>query len=105
MTQFRKGDIVTIKCVVQSYFRDNDLRVLHPDGYTDIFITADKVTTIRHALEVGDLVLNTGLDGQISGSVRAVYDNVVWIENINGFYTWDVEDCVRVEREKAQVVA
>lgn len=105
MRQFRKGDIVTIECVVLSQFSDDDLKIRHPDGYTDIFIDVENVTLIRHVLEADDLVINTALDGMREARVLAVHDTVVWVEDITGFSTWRVQDCRRILREEAQVAA
>jgi len=104
--QFRKGDIVTIECVVESQFSDDDLKLRHPNGYSEIYVEIGNVNIIRHAIQVGDRVKNTHLLDIEVGHVLSIAGNRAWIECDGGvFTTWFINHCKRVEPLEAEVAA
>ncbi|MCM0751998.1 hypothetical protein DEA98_14095 [Brucella pseudogrignonensis] len=106
MRQFRKGDIVTIECVVESQFSDDDLKLRHPNGYSEIYVEIGNVNIVRHAIKVGDRVKNTELTFIAMGIVLSVSGDRAWVECEDGtFSTWFVKHCNRVEPLVAQVAA
>jgi len=104
--QFRKGDIVTIECVVESQFTDTEMRVRPVDDHSDIYVKIDQVKVVRQAIEVGDFVRNTETSTYNKGTVHAVHDGLAWVELTSGSYnTWDINYCRRLEPVEAQVAA
>nr|DAE48925.1 MAG TPA: RapA N-terminal Tudor like domain 1 [Caudoviricetes sp.] len=98
MRQFRKGDIVTIECVVESQFADDNLRVRPVEASTDIYVTHDQVKIVRQVLKAGDRVTNTELPGIAIGTVLSIAGDRAWVECDDGiFTTWFIRNCCRAE--------
>ncbi|MGW6779000.1 hypothetical protein ACWF50_13265 [Brucella pseudogrignonensis] len=106
MTRFRKGDVVSIECVVQYQYSETELSILQPNGYSAILIDTDKVTLVRNDIQVGDLIKNSSVPGEPEGRVLAIQGDYAWLETSCGDYsTWKITRCERVETSLAQVAA
>jgi hypothetical protein len=98
MTEFRKGDIVTLRGRVEYVFsgEDGDSNVtVKVDGhYGQLYISPGQVTLVHHVFEIGDRVRSVrGADGRRlhggPGQVRAVSGDFAWIEDdkVGAHYT------------------
>lgn len=98
MTKFRKGDVVSIECVVQYQYSETELSILQPNGYSAILIDTDKVTLVRNEIQVGDLIKNAGTPGEPMGRVLAIQGDYAWIETDNNIMaTWALSICRRAD--------
>ncbi len=106
MTKFRKGDVVSIECVVQYQYSETELSILQPNGFSAILIDTGKVTLVRNDIQVGDLIKNVSVPGEPEGRVLALQDDYAWIEiSCRDYSTWKITHCERVETSLAQVAA
>lgn len=98
MRQFRKGDIVTIECVVESHFTDTEMRVRPVGDHTDIYARVDQVKIVRDHIEAGDMVRNVYKNIDHAEKVLSVVDDHVWVKIASGgFETWFIGHCRRVD--------
>jgi len=105
MKQFRKGDIVTIECVVE-YLACTELRIRPIEGNASIYVRPDWVKNVRQVIEVDDVIKNIDRPGAPEGRVLSVRDDLVWVQANSGhFVTWYTKDCRRVEQLEEGIAA
>lgn len=105
MTQFRKGDIVTIECVVE-YLHDDELRICPVEGNANIYVRPDWVKVVSQAIEIDDVIKNIDRHGEPEGRVLSVHDDLVWVQTKSGsFVTWYTKDCRRVDQLEEGIAA
>jgi hypothetical protein len=97
MTEFRKGDIVTLRGRVEYAFSDdnddgNSSVTVTIDGhYKNVYVSPHQLTFVHHMFKIGDRVRGErSPDGRYYHSnishVRAVNGDFAWVENEDGYY-------------------
>ena len=92
MPKFRKGDIVSVKFVVESVFGVSDLRLRQADRYADTYAKESEVEMVLPHFETGDRVTWTTEAGRWSGSLLSVSNGHAWVDRGYGAYATVVLD-------------
>jgi hypothetical protein len=106
MTNFAKGDVVTVRgAIAWSVEPGEEMAGVKIGNNTPIFIPFSDLTLVHHHFDIGDRVYSVELDGLGFGVVRAVSGEFAWVEGEGdgGYWTLELSELRRPEAAPAAI--
>lgn len=89
MTEFRKGDVVTVQGTVEYHYGlDVEVKIEGNDSKA-VSLRPEQLTLVRRDFNVGDRVIGGGIYYSVLGAIVAIDNNAAWIRDDDGDF-WKI---------------